>query len=181
MYLTVSCSPSNDATLSLFYTSPPRLRGASFLLTRPWLHSSISLDFCLSVTYLSSLSASATTWDFLLLTWYFVLLLPLFYFLTPWNIFLYTMNSCGSFKWRVLLLQLIIISCLNSGCFSFLFYGFPNPLGSFLSPLYELSSLHCSSFYYLAKHFFKCCPTFHSEQKCRWLRAPQTLKRSFLE
>lgn len=130
----------------------------TFLLTRPWLHSSISLDFCLSVTYLSSLSVSATTWDFLLLTWYFVLLLPLFF--DPLKYFLVHHEFLWQFQMKSFATSAYYNFLLEFWLFFFSFLWLSKPLGIFLKSFIWVILTSLLFFLLLGQTPFQMLPNF---------------------
>lgn len=159
---TASYSPSKDAALSMFCTSPSSFSGkCTSLLTRSLL--SYSISFLISVCD-TSIIFICECWrlGFSVAGMIFYAFLPLFYSLTSWNIFLwYSMNTSDSFKWLILLTSAYYNFSLEAGSFPFYFLLHSlNPLRTFLSPFYELSSLCCSSFYYLVKHLFDILSSF---------------------
>lgn len=131
-----------------------------FSLTRPWLHSSISFlisscqwhIFHLWVLLPQIFCCSRDISCFCCLC--FILWpVEIFSCFIPWILMAVSNEEFCHFSILELLAWMLVVFLLFS-------IAFPNPLRSFLSPLYELSSLHCSSFHCLVKQLFKILPNF---------------------
>lgn len=134
----------------------------TFLLARPWLHSSISFlvsacqwHICHLYLWLLLPEIFCCSHDisYFCCLCFILWLLEIFSCCMPWILMTVSNEEVCDFSILYFLAWMLVVFLLFS-------IAFPNSLRSFLSPLYELYSLHCFSFYYLVKHLFKMLPNF---------------------